>query len=422
MRGSWRWVEGVGTNLMEHANVRAIVGSYRDITPRKEAEAAQRMAVAGQLAGGLAHDFNNLLTVILGRSQLLRKRLPPTDPLRREVDLIETTAMRAANLTEQLLAFGRRQLLRPRVFEVNAAIDGLVPRLRRFVGDEVVVVSLPASRPAHVKADPDHFEQILLHLALNARDAMGEGGTIALAVSTAVLEPEFVREHPGARPGPYVALTVRDTGHGMTDEIQGRIFEPFFTTRGERGRVGLGLSTVLGIVSQHGGIVTVRSAVGHGTTFTLYVPEVEPEAEGERLGRPESGGPGVILLVDDDDDVRELARDMLQLGGYTVLEARSGTEAVRVSEQHAGPIHLLLTDVVMPGLSGPGLGERLSRLRPGLPVLYMSGYPTDVIAGGDRPPGFTILPKPFTQESLAHAVREALGRGPDDPLGSLPPR
>jgi PAS domain S-box-containing protein len=408
--GSWRWVEGVGTNLLGEPSVRAIVGSYRDITARKDAEAAQRMTVAGQLAGGVAHDFNNLLTVILGRSQLLRKRLSPTDPLRREVDLIERTAARAAGLTEQLLAFGRRQMLRPEVLDVNGVIDGLVPKLRRFAGDGIVVVSLPASRPAYIKADPGHFERMLMHLALNARDAMAEGGTFALAVSTATLAPEFVREHPGARPGPHVVVTARDTGHGMTGEIQQRIFEPFFTTRGAHGRVGLGLSTVLGIVSQHGGIVTVRSGVGQGTTFALYFPEVEAGGDRGDLDLPRDlDGPAVILLVDDDDHVRELARDMLLLGGYTVLEARSGAEAIGLSERHPGRISLLLTDVVMPGLSGPALGERLSRLRPGLRVLYMSGYPSDVLTGGDRTPDRAILAKPFSEESLSRAVRAALG-------------
>jgi PAS domain S-box-containing protein len=410
--GSWRWVEGVGTNLLAEPSVRAIMGTYRDITPRKEAEAAQRMAIAGQLAGGVAHDFNNLLTVILGRSQLLRRRLRPDDPLRREVDLIETTAARAAALTDQLFAFARRQLLRPQMLEVNALIEGVVPKLRRFVGDDIVVVALPASRPAYVKADPGHLEQMLMHLGLNARDAMEEGGTLALAVATTALDADFVRDHPGSRPGPSVVFTVRDTGHGMTEEVQRRIFEPFFTTRGARGRVGLGLSTVFGIVTQHGGIVTVQSTVGQGTTFALYFPEVEPEPGGERPdgpGRP--GGPGVILLVDDDDHVRELARDMLQLGGYTVLEAASGADAIRVSEQHDGALDLLVTDVVMPGLSGPALGERLARLRPGLRVLYMSGYPAEAVAGRDPSSSPAILAKPFTQELLVRAVREALRRG-----------
>jgi CheY-like chemotaxis protein len=215
-----------------------------------------------------------------------------------------------------------------------------------------------------------------------------------------------------------VIVTARDTGHGMTDEVLRRAFEPFFTTRSAQGRVGLGLSTVFGIVSQHGGIVTVRSAVGQGTTFTLYFPEVQAAAErGDQGAARGPDDPAVILLVDDDDHVRDVAREMLLLGGHTVLEARNGAEAVAVSEQHPGPIALLLTDVLMPGLSGPALGERLSRLRPGLRVLYMSAYPSDALIGSDQAPGPAILPKPFTQDSLGRAVRAALGRG----LADSPP-
>jgi PAS domain S-box-containing protein len=422
--GERRWFILRASRFAGPGPVRVVV-SHADITSRRLAEEAareheaqvrhlQKMEAVGQLAGGLAHDFNNLLTVINGRSQLLLRRLRPEDPLRRDVALIQSTAERAAALTRQLLAFSRKQVLQPRVVDLNEVVRGLVPMLQRLLGEDIEL-AVAASDPATVKADPSHLEQVIVNLAVNARDAMPRGGRLTMAISRTELDPAFCERHGGGRPGPHAVLTVSDTGHGMSEEVRARAFEPFFTTKPAGRGTGLGLSTVYGIVRQHGGAVTVESEVGRGSTFRVYLPltdERHDPASDDAAALPTSGAE-TILLVEDEHDVRTLARDLLRQQGYTVLEAATPAEALEIGERHRDPIHLLLTDVVMPRMSGREVAERLRALRPELRVLYVSGYPDDVLAphdldGAER----VLLSKPFTPEALMRAVRRVLDAAP----------
>jgi signal transduction histidine kinase/CheY-like chemotaxis protein len=377
---------------------------------------AQKMEAVGQLAGGVAHDFNNLLTVVRGRAELLLRRLEADDPLRRQVELIEETSGRAAALTQQLLAFSRKQLLRPRVLDLNPLLAGLEPILRRLLGESVALALRPAPGPVAVHADPSQLEQVVLNLAVNARDAMPEGGQVVIETAAVDLDEAFARRHQGARPGPAIRLAVADTGTGMDEATLARIFEPFFTTK-EVGRgTGLGLATVYGIVKQSGGYIRVESAPGRGSRFEVYLPRVEAAAAD---APPSPAGPGsvpggteTVLLVEDEPGVRDLARDVLAAQGYRVLAAGDPAEALRLSGGHPGPVHLLLTDVVMPGMSGRDLAERLLAGRPGLRVLYMSGYADHaIVEHGVVDPAVPFLPKPFTAEALARRVRDALDAG-----------
>ena len=375
-------------------------------------EQAQKMDAIGRLAGGVAHDFNNLLTVILGRTDILLHPLKPEDPMRRGIELIQRTAGRAAELTRQLLAFSRKQVLDPVVLDLSAVTTDMKDLLGRLIGEDIALLTTPTPGLGRVKADRGQIEQVVMNLAVNARDAMPQGGRLILETANVELDDEYVRRHVGARPGPHVMLAVSDTGTGIPREIQAQIFEPFFTTKEQGKGTGLGLATVYGIVKQSGGYIEVDSEPGQGTTFRIYLPRLDAAAATvDRTARPvaAAGGTETILLVEDEEGVRELARDILRASGYTVLEARNGGEALLLCERHQGPLDMLLTDVVMPRMSGRELAERLGPLRPDLSVLYMSGYTDDaVIRHGVLAPGTAFLQKPFTPAALVQRVRETL--------------
>ena len=360
----------------------------------------------------MAHDFNNLLTVIGGRCYLMLGKLGPDDPLRREVELVRGAAERAARLTHQLLAFSRKQVLEPRVLDLNETVSGIEPLLRRLIGEHIEISVTAGPRLAHVKADPGQLEQVILNLAVNARDAMGRGGRLTLETANVTLDAAAARRWPDLEPGPYVMLSVTDSGHGMDAATRAQIFEPFFTTKEVGKGTGLGLATVYGIVKQSGGLIEVESEPGHGATFKVYLPAVaapveaaEPaKAPGTRLRGSET-----VLLVEDDPNLRTLAREILTVQGYTVLEAASPLEAIQIHQHHADAIHLLLTDVVMPEMNGPQLAARIQAGRPGMEVLFMSGYTGSALAlqsGGEF--GGAFLAKPFTPDGLSRRVREVL--------------
>jgi len=391
----------------------------RDITERVRLEEqlrqAQKMDAVGRLAGGVAHDFNNLLTVILGRSDLLAELVPEGTPARRAADLIQATARKASSLTQQLLAFSRKQVLQRRVVDLGAVVAGLEPVLRRLIGEDIEVDVHRDPGPAWVAGDSSQLEQVVLNLAVNARDAMPQGGRLALATRPVELDEAFVRRHPAARPGPHVMVSAIDTGHGMDAETLARIFEPFFTTKGAGQGTGLGLATVYGIVKQHEGHIAVDSAPGGGTTFSVYLPRVgapRPEAAVEPVPAARGGAADAthtVLVVEDEEAVRELAVDILAVVGFHVMSAQSPEAALVASAGHPGPIHLLLTDVVMPGMSGRELAERVAGSRPDTAVLYMSGYSAEALGTrGVLDPGIALLVKPFTPASLVQAVRTAL--------------
>ncbi len=386
----------------------------------KETEAqlrqAQKMEAIGQLAGGIAHDFNNVLTAISGYSELLLFRLHPGDPIARDLEQIKLAAKRAANLTRQLLAFSRKQVLQPRVLNVNTVIEEITSMLSRLVGESVNLVTALDGDVGLAKVDPGQLEQVLMNLAANARDAMSDCGTLTIETRNVVLDETYAREHAEVKPGAYVLIAVTDTGTGMTREVMARIFEPFFTTKPKDRGTGLGLSTVYGIVKQSGGHVWVYSEVGRGTTFKAYFPRV---TEAEEPFVFDSGrfalsprGDETVLLVEDDELVRELARTVLSTNGYRVLVASNGGEALLTCEQHSGKIHLVLTDVVMPQMTGRQLHERLSTARPGMKVMFMSGYAENAIVhNGVLDHGTNFIAKPFSPNDLVRAVRGVLDAG-----------
>jgi two-component system cell cycle sensor histidine kinase/response regulator CckA len=373
---------------------------------------AQKMEAIGKLAGGVAHDFNNMLTVVIGRCSLLIRRLGPDDPVGHELDIVRTTAERAAMLTRQLLAFGRKQVLQPRSLDLNAVVDGIAPMLRRLIGEDVEQVIRMRPGLGRVMADPSQIEQVIVNLVVNARDAMPGGGQ--LTIETAHVDPDaaYARRHPGAPVGAHVMLAVSDTGVGMDAETRARVFEPFFTTKEPGKGTGLGLATVYGIVKQSGGTVEVDSERGQGAVFRIYLPRLDAPAE---LPPPEAAlsltpsGAETILLVEDQDDVRALAADILRAHGYTVLEAADPVEARQIGNRNHEPIDLLLTDVVMPRASGPELAEELAPVRPEMKVLFMSGY-TDqaIVHHGVLDSGVAYLEKPFSVETLTRRVRAVL--------------
>ncbi len=394
---------------------RCVVGTAIDLVERRRLETqlrqSQKMEAIGRLAGGVAHDFNNVLTVILSNSEMLAGQLSPEDPRRQELIEIRDAAQRAATLTRQLLAFSRKQVLKPRVLSLNAVVVTLEKMLRRLIGEDIELVTVLQPDLCPVEADPGQLEQIVMNLAVNARDAMPEGGSLSIETGNAEVDEVFARKHFPMVPGRYVMLVVCDSGAGMDAETQRHIFEPFFTTK-PRGRgTGLGLSMVYGIVKQSGGYIWAYSEPGLGTTFKIYFPRVEgARGDAEAAVAESSSPPGreTILLAEDEDSVRRLARRILEEAGYIVLEAREATEALTISEGWHGPIDLLVTDVVMPELNGRELAERLSVLRPGIQILYISGYTDHDVLDGIVGPGNNFLQKPFTPESLASKAREAL--------------
>jgi PAS domain S-box-containing protein len=390
----------------------------RDISERKHLEQqlyqAQKMEAVGQLAGGVAHDFNNLLTVISGYCQMLLEDAEASGRQREYVAEIKEAGDRAAALTRQLLAFSRQQVLQPRVLDLNGVIANMENMLRRLIGEDVELVAVQGPDLGLVKADPGQVEQIIMNLAVNARDAMPKGGKLTIETANVELDEAYTRRRVPAQPGVYVMLAVSDTGIGMDSQTQSRIFEPFFTTKEQGKGTGLGLSTVYGIVKQSGGYVWVYSEPGKGTTFKVYLPRSEEKVveKVEERGKTRAKGPEgaeTVLLLEDEERVRKLAQRILEAGGYRVLVASRGEEAVQMCKEHQGAIHLLLTDMVMPQLSGRDVASQLSPLRAEMRVLYMSGYTDNaVVRHGMLEPGMAFLQKPFTPETLLNKVREVL--------------
>jgi two-component system cell cycle sensor histidine kinase/response regulator CckA len=385
-----------------------------DITEKKELEAqlrqSQKLEGIGQLAGGIAHDFNNLLTVILGRSQILLKKLE-AGPLWRDANLIHRTAERAASLTGQLLAFSRKQHLQPKVLELNAVVTDMDKMLQRLIGENIELATILDQKLGRVKVDPGQMEQMILNLAVNARDAMPDGGRLMIETSNVHLDETYTKQHVSAKPGRYVMLAVSDTGCGMDSETQARIFEPFFTTKEPGKGTGLGLSTVYGIVKQSDGNIWVYSEVGKGTTFKVYLPCIDEDADApsSALDELKLDGAETILLVEDEEDVRELSEEILRDMGYKVLVAANGHQAAGICEQYENAIDLLITDVVMPRMSGPELSRRVCKVRPSMKVLFLSGYTNASVMHNEvLDADCHFLQKPFTAESLGGMIRQIL--------------
>jgi two-component system, cell cycle sensor histidine kinase and response regulator CckA len=388
-----------------------------DITQRKQLEErlmhAQKMEAVGRLAGGVAHDFNNMLTVISGYNRMILDEVSTMDPLRGYAEEILRAADRAAALTNQLLAFSRRQIVQPRVVNVNAVIDVTDKMLRRLIGEDIQLALALNPDAGNIRADPGHIEQALVNLAINSRDAMPNGGRITIESANVHLDETYARTHMGMQPGDFVMIALSDTGQGMNAETRRHIFEPFFTTKEQGKGTGLGLATVYGMVKQAGGDIWVYSEPGKGTTFKLYFPRVaDPVSElAEDASDGEHVGAGTILVVEDEESVRDLTARILRQAGYTVLTAASGEEAMELSKRRPEGIDLLLTDVVMPRMSGKELAESLLKTRPGMKVLYASGYTENtVVHHGVLDAGVAFLPKPFSREILAKKVRDVLER------------
>lgn len=415
--GSVRWIRGRATPVFdESGKLIRVVGIVEDITELRRTQQqlfqSQKLEAVGRLAGGVAHDFNNLLTVIIGTGELMVEDLAEIDPLRENVKEILQAASRAGVLTRQLLAFSRQQVLELRVIDLNGLIGNMDKMLRRVIGEDVELDSALNPELGAVRADSGQLEQVVLNLVVNARDAMTDGGKLTLETTNVELDQVYVAAHEPVRSGSYVMLAVTDTGTGMTETVQASIFEPFFTTKPPGKGTGLGLATVYGIVKQSGGFIWVYSEPGKGTTFKIYLPRVAeaPESPPVRSSAVEPmRGTETILVVEDETMVRSLVRAALVRRGYGVLEAASGGEALLMCEGHPEAIHLLVTDVIMPAMTGPDLAGRLMPLRPGMKVLYMSGYADRAITRHHMlEPGVAFLEKPFTPDSLAHKVRQVL--------------
>jgi PAS domain S-box-containing protein len=389
-----------------------------DVTERRVLEQqlrqSQKMEAIGRLAGGIAHDFNNLLMVISGYSEFLLERLGPDPELRGPAKEISSASERATSLTRQLLAFSRKQMLTPKVLDLNGVVTESLKMLTRLIGEDIDLVMIPASELGPVKADPGQIEQVIMNLAVNARDAMPRGGRLTIETANVTLDEAYARMHAPVQPGDYTMLAITDTGVGMDSETQSRIFEPFFTTKGMKG-TGLGLSTVYGIVKQSGGYIWVYSELGKGTSFKIYLPHVTADEAGiveqpvVTSATPTETPRETILVVEDELNLRRLTRQFLDNQGYNVLEAGDGAAAVQICVAHQGTIHLLLTDVIMPGMNGRELAQRVSEIRPNMKVLYMSGYTENAIGqNGTLDAGIKLLQKPFTLHALKATVREVL--------------
>ena len=402
----------------------------------EELRQAQKMEAVGKLAGGIAHDFNNVLSVIISYADLLLEELKPGAPMYEDVKAIRDAGGRAANLTRQLLMFTRQQVLVSKVLDLNAVLSGIGPMLQRLVGEDVVLVLLPSEALSSVRADPGSIEQVVMNLVVNARDAMPTGGRLTIETANVDLDEAYTSSHPGVTAGPQVLLAVTDTGCGIDSATLARVFEPFFTTKAVGKGTGLGLSTVLGIVQQSGGSVWVDSQPGHGTTVNIFFPCVDSAIDATHTTIPPTGlhGTETILLVDDDDQVRAATRAILLKNGYDVIDASGGAEALQRADAYSGVIHLLVSDVVMPEMSGPELAKRLTKARPELKVLCMSGYTDDsIIRHGVLEARIEFIQKPITSAALAVRVRQLLdaveiaGRGmsrgarADERWSSVPP-
>ncbi len=410
------WLRNLVRVIGNDEKITRFQGLMVDITERLRMEQdllnAQKLESVGLLAGGIAHDFNNVLTVIHGYSQLVLEDLGDANPSRADIEKIQQAAEQAASLTQQLLAFSRRQMLQPKILDLNAVIGGLEPMLRRIIGEDIDIHLQLKPDLSRTKADPGQIEQVVMNLAVNARDAMPSGGKLIIETATVNLDEACTRRHIGVTPGNYVMLAVSDTGCGMSSNVQAHIFEPFFTTKEPGKGTGLGLSTVYGIVKQSGGDIWVYSEPGKGTTFKIYLPSIEAAVDQKSSGRTQSSaltGTETLLLVEDDQGLRELAYRILHRCGYTVLSAGNAEDAVRLCSHQGGSINLLVTDIVMPGANGPELSRRLTALHPDIKTLYMSGYTSGGIphdAASNR--GTAFLQKPFTEDMLTRSVREIL--------------
>ncbi|HUF75334.1 MAG TPA: ATP-binding protein [Longimicrobiales bacterium] len=420
--GSWVPVDYVVTPFRQRDQITGAVITFQDISDRLQADEAhsqleaqllqsQKMEAVGRLAGGVAHDFNNLLTVISGRAHMVLKNLGGEHPRFNDVELIQKSATRAAALTRQLLAFSRKQVLQPKVLSLNDIVEDIETIIRRLIREDVELATALAPDLGQVMVDPHQMEQVLMNLVVNGVDAMPTGGRLIIETGNVELSAAYAARHVGFQAGSFVMLAVSDNGQGMDADTRTRIFEPFFTTKETGKGTGLGLATVHGVVNQSGGHILVYSEPGHGTTFKIYLPRVDapkPARRAVALADVRRGAE-TLLLVEDEEDVRELARDVLLESGYTVLEAATSEEAVRICEEHEAPISLLLSDVVMPKVSGPQLAKRLLELRPELEVLYMSGYTDEAIVHhGVLEPGTAFIEKPFTPEGLSGKVRDML--------------
>jgi two-component system, cell cycle sensor histidine kinase and response regulator CckA len=414
--GNVRAMMSKKTRLIDKSGRRHLIGVLRDITEYKRLQIqfmqSQKMEAIGLLAGGVAHDFNNLLTVIKGYSELLLRRFALNDSRRRDVEQIMNAGQQAASLTAQLLAFSRKQILQPKVLSLNDSMDETGKMLRRLIGEDIDLVAITQPGLGLINADPGQIQQILLNLAVNARDAMPQGGKLTIETANAEFDDAYVRKHPIVKKGPYVMLSISDNGIGMDESTQSRIFEPFFTTKAQGEGTGLGLSTVYGIVKQSNGFIWVYSEIGKGTTFKIYFPRVQginPDTDADLKPKREYRGSETILVAEDDASVRELSCLILRDQGYTVLSAPNGREALTVAREYSGHIHLVITDVVMPGMSGREFVLQLEASRPGIKALYVSGYADNAIVHhGMLDANLAFLQKPFAAESLARKVREVI--------------
>jgi PAS domain S-box-containing protein len=407
------WTASLRGPLGEVTGVVAVVA---DITDQQRLEEqlrlSQRMEAVGRLAGGIAHDFNNLLTIMTGYTDLLLDRIRESDPLRRNVEEIKGASSRAAALTNQLLAFSRKHVLQPKILDLNEIVSDMDKMLRRLIGEDIELIVALAPNVGAIRGDPGQIEQVIVNLVVNAREAMPQGGRLIVETANLDLDDEYTRQHVGVEPGCYIMLAVSDTGVGMDSETLAHIFEPFFTTKGNGKGTGLGLSTVYGIVRQSGGNIWVYSEPARGSSFKIYFPRVDGQCEEREMVAPPAGrarGTETVLLAEDDETVRGLVREVLQQRGYLVLEARNGMEALEMADGHNGRIDLLVTDVIMPHMSGRELVERLRPLHPETRILFMSGYTDNaVVPQVDLAPGTEFLQKPFAPENLARKVREVL--------------
>lgn len=394
----------------------AIASTIVDISARKKIERqlrlAQRMEAIGQLAGGIAHDFNNLLAVILGCADIVSDSLAPGNPVDDKMRMIKNAGNSAADLVRQLLAFSRQQMLQPRVLNLKEILARTQGTLKRLIGEDIQLQLSVEDSLGSIKADPGQIEQVLLNLSVNARDAMPKGGHLTISACNVDLDAVYKLRHEPVLPGKYVRLTVEDTGCGMDPQTQLRIFDPFFTTKELGKGTGLGLATVYGIVKQTGGYIWVYSELNHGTSFKIYLPRIEPSsrpADDKNAELPVVGGMETILFAEDSESLREMGAEYLQSIGYTVLSAASGSEALQRAKEFRGAIHLLLTDVVMPELNGPELAKRIASLRPGIKIMFTSGYASDTLASrGSLDPAVAFIQKPYRPKALARRIREVL--------------
>jgi two-component system, cell cycle sensor histidine kinase and response regulator CckA len=417
--GSWHVIESGASAILDAQNkVEKLVIVNRDVSEQRQLEEkfrqAQKMEAVGRLSGGVAHDFNNLLGVIIGYAEFLQESLDAENTLRGSVDEILKAGKRAASLTRQLLAFSRQQVLDPKVLDLNGVVSDMEKMLRRMIGEDIELSTVLGPELGRLKADQGQLEQVLMNLVVNARDAMPQGGKLIIETENMVMDEAFVRRYPyPVQPGPYVCLTVTDSGIGMDAETKARAFEPFFTTKEKGKGTGLGLSTVYGVVKQSGGYIDIYSSLGAGTTFKIYLPRVDEAIKADAPSRPATSftGDETILLAEDETSLRTLTRNTLELCGYNVIEAKDGVEALELSDRHQGTIDLLLTDMVMPGMGGRALAQELTRRRPEIRLAYMSGYTGQTVGSqGPIDPGSVFLLKPFTRELLTRKIREALDR------------